>query len=113
MTSDAHRDDNGVVNPWRRPLILAAKVVGTWLACFVIGYTFSFLGNTLGCRLDEAGVHSCVVIGLDIGEPLYFVSVAPLLLASFGIPLFIFALLGCLLWALWEYSIHLYRRHRD
>jgi hypothetical protein len=90
----------------------AAKVAGVWLGCVVVGFAFTWLGTVHGCQLDEAGAHPCVVLGVDVGSPLSFLSVGLLLLASFGLPLFLLGILGCLGLALAQFLIHRFRTSR-
>jgi hypothetical protein len=99
--------------PWRAPLLGALWVVLAWVGCVGVGALFTWLGHLHGCQLNEGGVHPCLVWGLDVGSPLYMLSVAPLLLASFGILLFLMAIMGCLGFAAVMYAWHVFRRKRE
>jgi|SRR5277367_202392 len=84
---------------WMVSLIGAWLVAGAWVACLGIGALFTWIGTAHGCQLDESGIHPCLVFGVDVGTPLSFLSVGLLLLAAFGLPLFLIGFLGLLVTA--------------
>jgi len=83
----------------------------SWVACVGVGALFTWLGHLHGCELNEAGEHPCVVWGVDVGSSLYMLSVGLLLLASFGLPLFVLGIVICLIVAAVQYAWCSYRRN--
>ena len=83
-----------------------------WVALFAVGFFFAWLGRVAGCELNEGGTHPCLVLGVDVGVPLYMASVAPLLLAAFGSVLFVLGILFCLVVALFVWMFT-HRRYAD
>jgi hypothetical protein len=75
-----------------------------------VGALFTWVGGLHGCQLDEGGAHPCIVLGVDVGEELGFLSVGLLLLVSFGLPLFLIALLGYLAVAGLQFLLYKYKR---
>ena len=73
---------------WAWFLICAAFVVFAWIACFLTGTIFGVLANAFGCHPNEASDGGCPFLGN--------LATAPMLIATFGIPLFILALGFCL-----------------
>jgi len=97
---------------WRYSLLSALLIVVGWVACIAVGAFFTWLGNLHGCHLDEGGVHPCIVSGVDVGEPLNFLSVGLLLIAAFGAPLFLIGIVGCLALALSQFLWHSSKKNR-
>ncbi|SRR5258708_22678844 len=97
---------------WRYTLLSALSIVVAWAACIAVGALFTWLGHLQGCHLDEGGVHPCIVLGVDVGEPLNFLSVGLLLIAAFGAPLFLIGIAGCLVLALVQLLWHSSKKNR-
>jgi hypothetical protein len=90
----------------------ALWVVVTWVGCALVGALFTWIGASHGCQLDEGGAHPCIVFGVDVGEELSFLSVGLLLLVSFGLPLFLLALVGCLALAGLQFLVYKHKKRR-
>ena len=64
------------------PALLKRPVlVYTILLLYTVGPIVSMLAASavaarFGCRLDEGSVHTCVVVGVDLGGTLYFMAVS-------------------------------------
>lgn len=69
--------------------------------------TASAMADVLGCRLNEARAHPCLLAGQDIGELLY----AMFVMGWFGLLTFPFAIGTALAWA-WLGLRALWRRFR-
>lgn len=65
-------------------------------APILLAFLASFLATALGCRLNEAGAHPCLLAGRDIGETLYTMGMM-FWLAILTFPLMALALVGWLI----------------
>ena len=53
---------------WR--VVLLILTVVAWLP-IVLAFAASGVAEAMGCRLNEAGTHPCLLAGHDIGDALY------------------------------------------
>jgi len=59
-----------------RTVVLVYLLIVCWtLGPMACALTAGYVGNLLGCRVDEAGSHPCFVLGCDIGPILYILGV--------------------------------------
>jgi hypothetical protein len=63
----------------------------------------------LGCQIDESGVHTCLLFGVDIGGGLYFFG----MLFWLGIFMFPMALFGFVVWLGVVITLLVRRRRRS
>jgi hypothetical protein len=76
---------------WGRLLLYAGLIPLAWIACLALGVGAATLGSRLfGCNITEGGDGGCPILGAVSGLAL---------LAAFGAPLFILAIVGCLIGA--------------
>jgi hypothetical protein len=75
--------------------VLGALTFLPWLP-LVLGLAAGSVGAGLGCRVDEAGVYPCPLLGSDIGGVLAFLGVLPWISVSLA-PV---ALIGAIAWPL-------------
>ncbi|MBS7813422.1 hypothetical protein [Roseococcus pinisoli] len=72
--------------------ILGVFTLGSFTP-IIMPFLAYFLASTLGCRLNEAGSHPCLLAGRDIGETLYTMAMM-MWLAFLTFPLMALALVG-------------------
>jgi hypothetical protein len=99
--------------PWRGSLSAAGLVACVWIGCGLAGFALRSLGNAYGCHLDSGVAHPCLILGLDLGAGIYSLAVGLLLIAGFGTPLFLLAILSFLGFALFKFALHIDERNRS
>lgn len=67
-----------------------------WVLCFGVAVLGGEFASMAGCKLNEGGEYPCPVFGMDFG-PFLSILLGLGLLAAFGSPLFVLAILGCLI----------------
>lgn len=81
-----------VQRPWK--VILGILTVAAWLP-IVLAFAASGIASSLGCRLNEADSHPCLLAGHDIGNTLYGMFMM-LWLAILAAPLMAVTMIGWL-----------------
>jgi hypothetical protein len=74
----------------RRLAAIGAALLGVGVLPLAIAIAAESLGRALGCSINEASAHACLLAGVDIGEALYtgfvlgwaIIFTAPLFLAG-------------------------------
>ena len=88
--------------------ISLAAILAVAAAPFVLTLGAGLVATVLGCDLDEGNVHPCVVLGIDLGYPLYASALLGLI-AMIGLP---FAGAALLVWLVVAGVAALLRRRR-